>query len=153
MFKWAKPLANSKFIRLAWGFAFAMGMIINVAGVGNARSADPVAQSVRNGKLEGYQGVTLGEALESFMSNVKWESLKADDGHTYVNVRGGITYYDKPVTAVVQYKMIGKTGNFEFNAFEINEVPQSVLVYNALIEKAYEEVQQKQQMRRKASGR
>jgi hypothetical protein len=143
MFRWARLLANGKSIRLAWGFAFAMTMVVNVAGVGNARSADPAVQSVKDGKLYGYPSMTLGEALGGFMSNVKWESLKADDGHTYVNVRGSITYDGEPVTAVVQYKLIDKAGRFEFSAFEINGVPQPDYLYNDLIEKAYEKASKK----------
>lgn len=96
----------------------------------------PSVQMVKGGILENYPHKTLGEAIEGFVGNPRWKSIEAEDGFTYVNIRGEISFHDKPVTMTLQYKLDGNS--FYFNALEFNDIPQNSFMYFALIEKIYE---------------
>lgn len=131
VYKRAKLVGDSRPVYLiVWCLTFALSFI--TLGGNNA-----AINTVKNGTLDGHPEMTLGKAVEGFMSNVKWESIKADDGNTYVNVKGGITYDSKPVTAVIQYRVYD-SGRFEHQALEFNEVPQSAFMYWGLVEKMFE---------------
>ena len=87
-------------------------------------------------KLDDYlcPQMTLQEMAEGFMGSPSWSSIKADDGGSYVNLKGDITFHEKPVTALIQFKL-NQDDTFEFQAFEINDVPQNMLIANALLTK------------------
>lgn len=93
-------------------------------------------QMVKNGTLNSYPNKTLGQAIEGFVGNPKWESIVAEDGNKYVNIVGTIKYHEKDIRMALQYKINGN--KFELNALEFNDIPQNLLMYGALIEKMYE---------------
>ena len=95
---------------------------------------DPDADSVRTGTLNSCPNTTVGEMAESFMDAPSWKSLTADDGKKYVNLSGGIMFQDKPVDALVQF-LLNDDLSFEFNAFELNGLPQNQLIASTLVEK------------------
>ena len=92
------------------------------------------AQRVKNGKLNSCPQMTLQEMAEGFMGSPSWSSIKADDGGSYVNLNGDITFHEKPVTALIQFKL-NQDDTFEFQAIEFNDVPQNMLIANALLTK------------------
>lgn len=92
---------------------------------------------VKNGILNSYPNKTLGQLVEGFVGDPKWESIKDDKGDKYVNITGTIKYYERDTKIILQYKINGNT--FELNAIEFNDVPQNFFVYEALIEKMYME--------------
>jgi hypothetical protein len=59
----------------------------------------------------------MEELVESYFDNPKWESFIADDGRNYVNVTGGLTLYDEPVQALLQFKI--RDDLFMVKVFEI----------------------------------
>ena len=67
-------------------------------------------------------------------------SFVATDGEDYVNIEGKITYYEKPVDMLLQFKVDTNRDRFEVNAFEINEIPQNIFMQNALLENMCDEV-------------
>jgi hypothetical protein len=143
LFKRARLLGQKQVHLIIWSIAFVFSMCfaaLMALGLAFSNHDDHAVQSVRGGTLESYPGMTLGKALESFMPGAKWESLVADDGKTYVNVKGRVEFQGKPVTARIQYRL-DENGGFEFQAFEVNGVPQPPILYMGLIEKAYEEAQ------------
>jgi hypothetical protein len=99
---------------------------------------DPAVESVKNGILTFFPSKTLGDVLENFLSDISWESLVADDGHTYVNVSGVILFYGEPATAVVQYRL-NEDETFEFYAIEIDDVSYGDFVYFELIISSFED--------------
>jgi len=97
---------------------------------------------VRNGYLDGYPHMTVGEAFGAYMENARWEEVYSNedgddwyDWDVYVNVSGSILYMEKEVAAVVQFKVRGQT--FEYNACEFNGIPQPDTVFLELLEKVY----------------
>lgn len=91
---------------------------------------------VRNGTLQMCPNHTLGKMAESFMGSPSWESGKAKDGTSLVNVSGQITYSDKPVEAKVQFAIEGDS--FSFQAFEMNNVPSANIIAISLLGKMCE---------------
>ena len=75
---------------------------------------------------------------EGFMRSPSWESLVSHDGKTYVNLKGGVLFSEKPVTAVIQFLVPEDSKEFEFNALEFNGVPQNRFVAIALLNKMCE---------------
>ena len=130
LYRRAKLLGQKPIHLVVWCLTFALSFI--PTGSGNAG-----VNMVKNGYLDAYPQKTIGTAFEGYMSNVKWESLKANDGSTYVNVSGRITYDGKPAKAIVQYRVY-TNGTFEYHAFEIDGVPQNDLMYGVFIYKVYE---------------
>lgn len=103
---------------------------------------DPNADSVRTGTLNSCPNTTVGEMAESFMDSPSWKSVTADDGKKYVNLSGGILFNKKPVDALVQF-LLNDDLSFEFNAFELNGIPQAELTASALLEKMCSSVLEK----------
>lgn len=91
---------------------------------------------VKNGNLHSCPNVTVEEMVNSFMGNPTWESGQSSDGEYFVNIGGDITLHEKPVRAVVQF--IVHSDSFSFQAFDINDVPQSALMASALLGKMCE---------------
>lgn len=114
-----------------------------ISGIGSKFPIDNLPDDeyvvmVKNGKLKGYPNKTIGKAINSFFSKPKWKHIVDNKGKHYVNATGGITYANKPVNAMLQFKVNKEKGTFTINAFEMNGVPQNKLIYLSLIEKIFE---------------
>jgi hypothetical protein len=59
------------------------------------------------------------------------------DGNTYVNLTGRMTFNGVPADASLQFCVDTDAGTFEMNAFEINDIPQSDAMKLTLIEVMY----------------
>lgn len=127
-------LKNMK--KLIFIFIFELSFF-NISNVSYSWFKDDVAESIKNATLYNYPQMTLGKAVEGFVGNPKWESIIADDGGSYVNLTGKILLHDKKVNLAIQYKL-NPDGTFEFNAMELNEIPQNLIMYSTLLEKMYE---------------
>ena len=77
---------------------------------------------------------TVKEMVNNYVASPKWSAFVATDGEDYVNVEGKITYMEKPVDMLLQFKVDTDSDRFEVNAFEINEIPQNVFMQSALLE-------------------
>ena len=106
-----------------------------VVGAGDDRALS----IVQDGHFTDHPEYSVGEAVACFVGNPKWSSLEGEDGNTYVNVTGRITFLDEPVEALVQFRVDQDAGTFELNAFELNAIPQNNLMKLALIEAMYGE--------------
>lgn len=95
-------------------------------------------QMVKGGTLSLCPNTTVENMVNSFMASPEWESGKTVNGRDFVNVKGGITYSDKPVTAVVQFLIDKENNTFKYYAFEINGLPQGDLVTIELFSKMCE---------------
>jgi hypothetical protein len=96
-------------------------------------------QMVKNGYLFDYPGTPIGKAIDHFLANPKWETGTTAAGQHFVNVRGGMTYQGKPVSATIQFLVNREARTFEFHAFELNEIPQNEVMKQALMRRVFEE--------------
>ena len=90
---------------------------------------------VQNGKLQWCPNSTVKQMADGFMASPRWESGETDSGQEFVNIRGGVTYLQKPVDAAVQFIVDREAGTLAFEAFELNGIPQNRLVQRELIQK------------------
>jgi len=113
------------------------GVPASTPGRTAAPSTDPIVEDFKNAALNFYPSKTIRQAFGSFLTNVQWESLVADDGNTYVNISGGALYDDEPVELLVQF-LVNDDDTYEFYAIEMDDVPYDFYLYFELVTKSYE---------------
>ena len=95
---------------------------------------DVIVQQVKYAKLGSCPEKTVDEMAKGFMGSPSWSSGKSEDGNTFVNLEGDISFMEKKVSAVIQFKF-NDDDTFQFNALEFNEIPQNNLIASSLLEK------------------
>lgn len=96
---------------------------------------DPNVVLVKTGHLSAYPNVTIGKAVDAFLSDPRWEEVHGKDGNEYVNVRGGARFRNKPIRVCLQFHVDRKAGSFEVKACEFNDIPQNGLITAAVLSK------------------
>ena len=115
-------------------------IIVIAVGIGifnyfsNGIGEDSIAQQVKYAKLGSCPEKTLDEMAKGFMGSPSWSSGKTEDGNTFVNLEGDISFMEKKVSAVIQFKF-NDDETFQYNALEFNEIPQNNLIASSLLEK------------------
>lgn len=90
---------------------------------------------VKNGTLNACPGQTIKQVVDSFFGSPKWESGQSDQGVKFVNIRGEMTYMNKPVEGLVQFRINSDGNTFNYQAFEMNGIPQNNMIAMQLISK------------------
>ena len=73
---------------------------------------------------------------DAFMSGPSWTDFPSDSGGTVVELTGEISYDGYPSTALIQFDLSG--GSFEASYLGINDVDQSLITLNVLLNKMCE---------------
>jgi len=60
-----------------------------------------------------------------FLEHPKWEYGESSSGDEFVNLSGGLTFADRPVDALIQFKLTDHGTNFELGAIEFNATTRS----------------------------
>jgi hypothetical protein len=95
---------------------------------------DPGTQRVKGGSFNECNSISVEKLSSNFFSNPEWAAIQAADGNKYINLSGGMTYYEKPVNALIQFSYPEVDyGSFEIVAFEMNGIPQNQLMINGLV--------------------
>ena len=92
--------------------------------------------SVKDAYLNSCPTATLGEMADAFMSGPSWTDFPSDSGGTVVELTGEISYEGYPSTALIQFDLSG--GSFEASYLGINDVDQSLITLNVLLDKMCE---------------
>lgn len=95
-------------------------------------------EAVKNSQREEYSNTTYESAFKNFFANPSWRFLKADNGQKVVEFSGNCTYADTIVKAKIQFLISQDESVFEVGAVAFNDVPQTVIMTNALINVAFE---------------
>jgi len=96
---------------------------------------------VKGGTLGICPNATVEQMVDGFFDLPRWESGTTEDGQDIVNIYGGMTYSDKAVEGVVQFFVNKKNNSFEYNAFEMNGIPQNQLIAGLLLKEMCKSVQ------------
>lgn len=144
--KYVKEQLNNSYVKKGWvkPVLIAIGvvfLVVLVAGVIQSvanSSHSPNVSMVKNGSLYSCPNHTVEEMVNGFMGSPSWESGTAEDGTEFVNINGDIMYMNKQVRSSVQFIVNKTNSSFEFGAIEMNNVPQSRLIANALLKKMCE---------------
>lgn len=94
---------------------------------------DAEVSLVKDGMLDACPQKTVGGMATDYLGAPSWQSLVAEDGKTYVNLSGKITFNEKPVDALIQFLVHERGDTFEINAFEMNGISQNLLMLNGLL--------------------
>jgi hypothetical protein len=90
---------------------------------------------VKAGHLSSCPENNLENNVNNFFGSPKWESIQGADGTKFVNIKGKISFMDKPVSANLQLKINDDGKSFVYQAFELNDIPQNRLMAMGLIKK------------------
>lgn len=113
-------------------------VVCTVVWLAACSALDPTVAMVKGGTIQSCPNTTVEKMVDGFMGSPSWESGVTDEKQAFVNVSGDITFADKPVRAVVQFMVDKDKDTFQYNAFEINGVPQNMFIAAALLEKMCE---------------
>ena len=101
---------------------------------GEDSGEDSIVQQVKYANLGSCPEKTLEEMAKGFMGSHSWSSGKSEDGMVFVDLKGDISFMEKKVNAVIQFKF-NDDDTFKFNALEFNEIPQNNFMASSLLEK------------------
>ncbi|HCG6983266.1 TPA: hypothetical protein NJ311_003626 [Vibrio parahaemolyticus] len=93
----------------------------------------------KGARLNACPTVTLEQMVDSFLASPSWESFDSD-GRTFVNIKGGLEFNNKPVNGLIQFELF-EDNSLDINAFELNEIAQNQLMTMGLIGKMCESAQ------------
>ncbi len=99
-------------------------------------SLDQRTNTVREGSMEAYPDIKIGDAYAAFFSNPQWKYFENKEGVKVVEFSGGCVFREVQVTAKQQF-ILGKDGKFEVGALSFNDVPQVELISVGLMEKVF----------------
>lgn len=88
-------------------------------------------KTMKGAQLNACPEVTIEQMVDSFISNPSWDSGHAE-GNTYVNIVGGISFKDKPIEVLIQFRIFDDN-SLDLNAVEFNEIPQAQWISMGLI--------------------
>lgn len=90
-------------------------------------------------------GIMLGDLFEAGLSSPTYELYDpAEDGNTYVTIKGNVNYNGQDIVVAIQYKQV-KDDYYEFYTITYNDIPQNMLQANAFYEYLYEQYENSKQ--------
>lgn len=128
------------YTRKSWGKPLGIGaacILLPIMGAAGMLAESADVSLVKQGRLEAFPEVTVGQLVDNFLGSPTWSSDKTPDGQRIVNIKGQMTFMGKPVQAVIQFFVQDK--RFELHAFEMNGIAQNNLVKASLFAKMYEQ--------------
>lgn len=131
-----RPFSQPNIVELAIGVILLVAAVVGI--LLSVRTSDKYVQMVKSGTLNEYPQMTVGKAFDNFLDDPRWESGLSDDDVRFVNVKGRILYYNEEAELLVQFIIVDeKDKSFQYNACEINGVPQANLIFWGLLEAIY----------------
>lgn len=103
-----------------------------------ATSMDPNVTKVKEGYLDSYPNIAIGEAFESYFSSPAWKYFPAEEEEEVVEFTGYFMFEEVKAKATIQFVM-QEEGQFEIGATTFNDLPQDQLSKGNLIESIFEE--------------
>lgn len=119
-----------------------IAILIAVFTISEKRTNSKAITIIKEAYLSEYPEKPIGEAVEEFFVNSKWDAGTSKDSRIkayLINCKGAITYKDSPAVAIVQFQLDGDTGVFQVRAIEVNNnaltVAERTTFLNALFGK------------------
>ena len=102
---------------------------------------------VKYGNPVAYPGITYGQAFDSFFSSPTWTYFEgtregSDIVYPIVEFTGNCLYMNENVKARIQFELHREDNTFNATYLSINDIPQSTIMLNALIDKIFQEYQE-----------
>lgn len=111
-----------------------------------AQSDNEYVLGVKYGTPSTYPNITYGEAFEAFFAYPTWtyyQGTREGDEKVYdvVEFTGNCMLADKEVKALIQFTISDDKKSFEASYFSLNDIPQSMVDLNGLLDKVFSEYQ------------
>jgi len=106
-------------------------MVVGIYYLINNISAQSGIEKIKSSYLNACGEAPIGELVDNYMTNVKWEEKKSDKGYNVYNVTGNIMYDGEKSRALIQFAR--DEDNIIVKAFEINKIEKSNSTYAALV--------------------
>ncbi len=94
---------------------------------------------VKDGALNAYPDVTVGETFEKFFAEPSWETFEAESGERIVEFKGVCEYYGEDADCTIQFEIEDDDETFEIYTIELDGEPLSEIEIAAMIEVIYSE--------------
>lgn len=127
----------AKILLIVWASFITLALAMKVFGEGSVFEDKNIAL-VKNGTLQLCPSATVKQMVDGFMGDPSYEAGVGEDGQHFVNIGGDLTFHEKPVRGVIQFLVDEKEGTFQYQAFELNEIPQANLIAMAVLQKMCE---------------
>ena len=137
LLSWLSGMFKSTIKNIALGaavFTF-IGLVIFYIKNRDDMNDSAEVKMVKSGSLQACPTKTIKQVVDSFLGDPKWTATVISTSDAVVNVRGEMTFYDKKVSALVQFKIDKANKTFSFSTFEMNDIPQATVTSMALIQK------------------
>lgn len=109
----------------------------------------PEVQSIRN--MTTNDGLKLGDLFDAGMGSPSYELYDpAEDGNTYVTIKGNMIYKEVPVVVTIQYKKIKET-EYEVYTLTTNDIPVNEIEVSQFFEYFKSEYEKKEQAKNMAN--
>jgi len=90
-----------------------IGVVLIIAGAIGALNKDKYISVVKEGTLNGFPDMTVGEAFENFFDDPEWESFEDEDGRIIVEFNGGCTWGGEDANCCIQFEVDEDGESFE----------------------------------------
>ena len=97
---------------------------------------------VKNTRLKGFADAALGDVLDQFMNDPKWEATTGDDGERYVTASGRVYYLAKSSQAVIRFRVGPRRESIGLAELRLDGEVKRNLVASDFLRKAYGSYQQ-----------
>lgn len=109
-----------------------------------AQADNEYVLGVKYGTPPSYPDITYVEAFEAFFAYPTWtyfQGKREGDEKVYdtVEFTGNCMFADKEVKALIQFTISDDKTTFEATYFSLNDIPQSMIDLNGLIDKVFSE--------------
>jgi len=111
---------------------FIISIVVGGGVIAYTVSTDSV-YSAKKSEFDFCPDRTLEQMVNSYFGKPKWEAIESDNGLSYVNIVGDITFLNKPAKVLIQY--LDESDGIEFNAMELNGVALNEEYYSDIMEK------------------
>ncbi|MCC5910057.1 MAG: zinc ribbon domain-containing protein [Clostridiaceae bacterium] len=140
-----KNNSGKSFKRIVFGIVMALIFII-VMGIEVGFFRNPVeTKAIKEMVMD--SGIKLGDLIEAGVSSPTYELYDpAEDGNTYVTIKGDILYHDIPVEVAIQYKKVSEDedgSRYEFHTVTYNDIPRNQLQAMVFFEYLHQEYEKK----------
>ena len=100
-------------------------------------SLDQRTKIVREGHLDKYPDIKIGDVYGEFFSNPQWKYFESENGKKVVEFSGNCQYEGKEINVRQQF-VLNDDKTFSVGALAFNEISQNQLMGGALMAKVYE---------------
>jgi hypothetical protein len=145
LFKRARALKQSLAYFIVWIVMFCLiafipqSFILNNPIFNFGLGSSQTIEMVKEGTFNDYSGMSVGEAIDKYLSDEEWTSFNSDTGEQIVQVEGNTSYYEGHSYSILIQFIVNSDSSFNMSYLSVDGQPQSVNYYNYFLDVIYGE--------------